>query len=270
MNFSGQKFTLSRLFFVCVLLVTTVAMLSVQLSAVEPAIPESGIVNSAPILKPDFYNFAIEYTYQDTMGYIHHSMQGRLLEVIDTPYFSNDGPSTFWGDEIASQVITVTFIGRWRFLANSVDVDDEDAVGVADEERIASCTLSFALTKDGSQWRFFSGTLPGAGIMPGESLQVKPGLYGICLGAGSDIGPEPGLINKLTYDYRHTNSGPPPITQAYSQALTTSERVSDYPDFMLIAGYEIYHRLADLEPGHKIFGAVISLESGTNAEPEGE
>lgn len=277
MNSSKRKCLLNSLLTVSAVLAAAITLLPTQLRAEEPPATEPQIKNSAPILEPDFYNIGIEYTYRDTaQAYIHTSSTGRLVELVEPPKFTHKGTSTFWGDEFASQVITITFKGRWLFNASGTDISSSE-VSASEADWIGTCSLSFALNEDGTKWRIFDGTLPAAFVEPGRAIEVFPGYHGICLGAGTMGGPEAGLINKLTYDYRHTSVGEGPYdpssTVAFHQGLSTSDRVSDYPNFMLIGGYEYYIRYGTENSyieGERVFGVVISVESGVNEDAETE
>lgn len=259
MNF--RKMILGEFLVVNLLIVLTAILFPAQIIAEESITANTDIVNPVQILEPEYYNLEIEYTYQNTMGYIIHNTTGRLIGLVDTPRFQKTGPTTFWGDDVASQVITISFQGRWLLQGSGSD-RYSDIVAVGEVEWTGPCSLSFALNEDGSRWRLFSGTLPALWAFPDEEVRVDAGFHGICLGAGTLSGPEPGLINKLIYDYRHTDPDPPPLMQAYHQGLSTSERVSEYPNFMLTAGYEFVNQYANLDPDFIIFGAVISLQSG--------
>ena len=276
MNSSKRKCLLNSLLTVSAVLAAAITLLPTQLRAEEPPATEPQIKNSAPILEPDFYNIGIEYTYSDTRDqYTHRTGTGRFVELVEAPQFIHKGASTFWGGEVASQVITITFKGRWEFTASGSDeVSGEIAASEADW--IGTCNLTFALKEDGTKWRIFTGTLPAAFVEPGRVIEVF-GYHGVCLGAGGMDGPESGLINKLTYDYRHTSIGErpydPSLTIAFYQGLSTSDRVSDYPEFMLTGGYRHYTRYGTEDAyneGEIIIGWVISVESSVNGDAETE
>ena len=149
MNSSKRKCLLNSLLTVSAVLVAAITLLPTQLRAEEPPATEPQIKNSAPILEPDFYNIGIEYTYRDTANTNYSSSTGRLVELIEAPQFTHKGSSSFWGDEFASQVITITFKGRWEFNASGTDPNTGE-IAASEADWIGICSLSFALNENGN------------------------------------------------------------------------------------------------------------------------